>query len=149
MNFDDYLRFLARDPKFILHWRLPKILGWQRVESREDVPTPKSAAGLKAGADLGGAGGGRSIPSGIRTSADPKGGPPLYYFEMSTFGDIPQNFERVKQKLDFWSKILQKVPKNAFFGVFSEILAETGSLYCFGRAQKINLVGIEKKSSKF
>ena len=42
-----------------------------------------------------GGGGGSDIlsPSGIRPPADPKG-PPLYYFEISIFGDGLQNFSK-------------------------------------------------------
>ena len=39
----------------------------------------------------GGGGGGRPPPSGIRPPADPKD-PPLYYFEISIFGDGPKIF---------------------------------------------------------
>ena len=41
---------------------------------------------FRPGVDLGGGGGGAL--SGIRPPADPKG-PPLYYFEISIFGDGP------------------------------------------------------------
>ena len=48
---------------------------------------------LRAGADLGGGGGGWgcgafTLFSGIRLATDPKG-PPLYYFEISIIGDGP------------------------------------------------------------
>ena len=55
-------------------------------------------------------------------------------------------------KPNFLVKIFQKVPKNAFWLVFSKfspeakkILPKQG-LLCFGRARKINLVELTKKT---
>ena len=47
-----------------------------------------------SGVDLGGGGrwSGRPLSSGIRPPADLKG-PPLYYFEISIFGDGPKIFQ--------------------------------------------------------
>ena len=74
-------------------------------------------------------------PSGIRPPADPKG-TTLYYFEISIFGLLTLKFflrrlwcqstsilrgERAPKKRDFLVEIFQKVPKNAFFGLFSNI----------------------------
>ena len=45
------------------------------------------------------------------------------------------------EKRDFLVEIFQKMPKNAFFRKFTwgaEHLVKLGSLYWFGRAQKIN-----------
>ena len=44
------------------------------------------------------------------------------------------------EKRDFLVKIFQKVPKNAFFGLFFQN---------YGRARKINLIDLKKRSAKF
>ena len=51
------------------------------------------------------------------------------------------------KKQDFLVKIFQKVPKNAFFGLFFHMFAcaKTGTKSCLGRAQKINSVDLQKK----
>ena len=43
---------------------------------------------LEPVADLGGGAADAFLPSGIRPPADPKG-PPLYYLEISIFGEVP------------------------------------------------------------
>ena len=56
-----------------------------------------------------------------------------------------------RKKRNFSVKIFQKVPKNAFFGLFfqnfacsAKSLAKIGTKQCFGRARKINLVYLKK-----
>ena len=75
-------------------------------------------------------------------------------FLKAPMAPIYTNFKggRVAEK----THILQKVLKNAFFGPFfqkfacgAEILAKTESLKCFGRAWKINLVDLKRRSRKF
>ena len=62
---------------------------------------------------------------------------PIYTNDLYTFGaNITLRGERAPKKRNFLIKIFQKVPKNAFFGLFffqnfacsAEILAKTGSL---------------------
>ena len=80
---------------------------------------------FRGGGGGGGGGGVRappSLPWGIRHPADPKG-PPLYYFEISIFGVLHfwyAYFEggRAPKKRDFLVKCFQKMPKNAFIGLF-------------------------------
>ena len=64
--------------------------------------------------------------------------------------------ERDPKKRNFSVKVIQKVPKNAFFGLFfqnsacgAEILGIIGTKHCFGRARKIYLVDLKKRSTKF
>ena len=64
--------------------------------------------------------------------------------------------ERAPKKRDFFVKIFQKVAKNWLFWQFfqklacgAENFAKIGAKQCFGRAQKINLVDLKKRSSKF
>ena len=59
------------------------------------------------------------------------------------------------EKTRFFGQNFQKVPKNSFFGLFfkkfvcdAESLIKLRSLKCFGRAQKINLVDLKKRSTK-
>ena len=82
-----------------------------------------------SGADLGGAGGGRRPPSGIRPPADPKGPPFDTFSEIHFLPTNPKIFlkaplapiytnfegERAPKKRYFFVKIFQKVPKNGFF----------------------------------
>ena len=66
----------------------------QHVQVRKPHPNAENLKSLESHsrtrsvADLGGEGGGRLYPSGIRPPVDLKG-PPLYYFEISIFGDGP------------------------------------------------------------
>ena len=60
------------------------------------------------------------------------------------------------EKTQFFGQIFQKVPKNAFFDLFfqnfacgAQILAKIGIKQCFGRARKINLVDLKKRSTNF
>ena len=58
------------------------------------------------------------------------------------------------EKTQFFGQIFQKVPKNAFldsffFQNFACLVTKTVSFKCFGRAQKINLVELKTRSSKF
>ena len=92
-----------------------------------------------AGADLGGKGGRPPPPppSGNRPPVDPKG-PPLVLFKKSIFGRPTLKFflrrlwrqyililrgDRTPKKRNFSVKIFQKVPKNAFFGLFFQNFA--------------------------
>ena len=57
----------------------------------------------------------------------------------------------MQKKRNFSVKIFQKVPKNAFFGLFfqnfacgAKNLAKIGTKPCFGRARKIYLVDLKK-----
>ena len=52
------------------------------------------------------------------------------------------------KKRNFLVKIFQKVPKNAFFGLFFFLKFACGAANCLGRAQKINSVDLEKKVDK-
>ena len=62
------------------------------------------------------------------------------------------NFEggASSEKRDFLFKIFQNGPKNVFFELFffqnfaygGVIWAKTGSLWCFGRARKLNMVDL-------
>ena len=105
-----------------------------------------------------------AFSSGIRPPADPKG-PPLILFKKSIFGRPTLKFfqrrlrrqyililrgDRAPKKPNFSVKIFQKVPKNAFFGLFfqnsacgAKNLTKIGTKPCFGRARKINLVDLK------
>ena len=89
---------------------------------------------------------------------------PLYYFEISIFGDGPKkffkaplapihtNFERGARSKNaiFWSNVSKKKLKNNFFGLlFFKILPAPQKFWpkqgflCFDRARKINLVDLK------
>ena len=89
--------------------------------------------------------------------------PPLYYFEISIFGDGPYNFSQGAFGRqcntnffvgggggDFLFKFSKTCLKTLFWHVFSkfclcaENLVKIGSLQWFRRAQKINLVDLKK-----
>ena len=95
------------------------------------------------------------------TPCRPKGSP-LWYFLGNPLSRNPQYLlllrgVRAPKKRNFLVKIFQKVPKNAFFDCFflqkfacgAENFAKVGAKQCFGRAQKINLVDLKKRPSKF
>ena len=119
---------------------------------------------------MGGFRGGDAPPSGIRPPADPKG--PLYdtFSEIHFWPTDPKIFLRApsapiytkfegelapKKTLFFLSKFFKKCPKTAFLTVFqkfacgAENFTKIGAKKCFGRARKINLVDLKKRSSKF
>ena len=104
--------------------------------------------GNGAGGGGGGGGGGGSdilSPSGIRPPADPKG-PPLYYFEISIFGDGLQNFSKgqfiiilsgERVPVNFWpvfffQKICLRRSKIGQIGVFIIIMIGESSENEFG-----------------
>ena len=73
-----------------------------------------------------------NLPLRDSTPCRPKA-PPLYYFEISIFGDGPQKLSQSafganiylfsegsarRKNATFLVKVFQKVPKNAFFGLF-------------------------------
>ena len=81
---------------------------------------------------------------------------PLYiilrYLFLVTY---PKTFSKGAFEAKIYTTIFQKKPINVFFGLFfqnfacgAENLAKTGSFWCFGRARKINLVGLKKRSTK-
>ena len=129
---------------------------------------------FEAGAGLGGGGaGGVDAPpsSGFRPPADPKGLPFDTFSEIHFWPTDPKiflkaplapiytNFEgerAPKKKRIFLSNFFKNCPKTAFFTLFfqklacgAENLAKVGAKQCFGRARKINLVDLKKRSSKF
>ena len=121
---------------------------------------------LQPGADLGGGVGADAFsPSGIRPPADPKGPPFGTFYEIHFLPTDPKIFlkaplapiytnfegERAPKKRDFLVKIFQKVPKNAFFGLFFQIFAcgaknfaKTGTKPCIRESSK-NQFGRPKK----
>ena len=123
-------------------------------------------------ADLGGGakGGLRPPPQGFDPLPTQRV-PPLVPFQKSIFGRPTLKFFQrrlwcqfililrgsARQKNAFFlSKFSKKCPKTAFLTCFfkkiacgAENLAKTGSFYCFGRAQKINLFDLKKRSTKF
>ena len=85
---------------------------------------------LETGADIGGAGGGRTFFSGIRPPADPKVPPFDTFSEIHFWPTDPKIFQyiltlrgsaRQKKTRFFLSKFFKKCPKTAFLTVFSKI----------------------------
>ena len=63
--------------------------------------------------------------------------------------------EARSKKRNFFVKIFRRVPKNAFLACFLKSLPEAhkifhkiGSLYYFGRARKIKLIDLNKRSTQ-